>query len=280
MAKSFSPAPLHWFVGVELARYRQAAGLSMAKVELLTGMAKPKIGHLESGRQLPTGEEIRRLLSAYGADPRSVVRLTALAQRSEEANWWRPWADVVPPWLSILVGLERLADRLFTFEADAIPGLLQTPDYAAAMTSQSWLVRADRVQQIVDFRMGRAARLADPDRPLWLHAVIGLRALEQAVGTREIRDAQLRHLAKLADLPTVTIQVLRPQDGYVPMTTGSFTLLNFDAVSTVGYIELLDDAVYLYDTSRLRTYEVASRELERVALDPERSLELIRTMIR
>lgn len=85
---------------------------------------------------------------------------------------------------------------------------------------------------------------------------------------------------KLADLPTVTIQVLRPEEGvHAVHATGGFVLLNLDAVSQVGYIELLDDAVYLYDRDRIRTYEVGAQDLQRVALDPEESLALIRSMI-
>jgi uncharacterized protein DUF5753 len=136
----------------------------------------------------------------------------------------------------------------------------------------------DRMKQVADFRIARAARVRDPKRPLWLHAVVNARALEAPVGTPEIRNAQLVHLTQMAELPTVTIQLLGP-DSVATMTTTGFVLLNFDAVSQIGYIELLDDAVYLYDPTRLRTYEVAARELERLAMNPESSIAWIRSMI-
>jgi hypothetical protein len=81
----------------------------------------------------------------------------------------------------------------------------------------------------------------------------------------------------MADLSTVTIQVLRPQDGvHAVHATGSFTLLELDAVSQLGYVEMLDDAVYLTDRTRLATYQVGADDLKRVALNPRRSLEVIR----
>ena len=273
------PAPLRWLIGTELTRFRKEARLSVAKAAALTDIGAPKIGHMENGRQAQTEQDIATLLSAYGADPRSITRLSELNARTEEANWWKPWTDTVPPWFSLYVGLERVADRSFQFELDAIPGLLQVPDYAAAMTGKSMLVRADRVQQVVDFRMARRARLTDPERPLWLHAVITTWALEVAVGTSEVREAQLLHLLKMAELPTVTLQVLRPQDG-PPVHAGKFTLLGFDATSQLCYVELVDDALYYYDQAKLRTYQLCADDLQRLALSPERSLTLIRQMLK
>jgi transcriptional regulator with XRE-family HTH domain len=273
------PAPLRWLIGTELIRFRRDAKLSVAKASSLTGIGAPKIGHLENGRQQQTEQDIDTLLSAYGADPRSISRLVALAERNDEANWWKPWADVVDPWFTLYVGLERVADRAFIFEKDVIPGLLQTPEYAAALTGTSMLVRADHVQRVVDFRMARAARLTDPGQPLRVHAVISSWALSLAVGTPEIRRDQLQHLLRLAELPAVTIQVLRPEDGVPAMQTGKFTLLSFNASSQLCYIGLLDDAIYHYDLQRLRTYQLGTNDLERVALSPERSIEVIRSML-
>ncbi len=42
---------------------------------------------------------------------------------------------VVPDWLTTFVGLEGLAEREFVFEPIFIPGLLQTEEYAAAVTA-------------------------------------------------------------------------------------------------------------------------------------------------
>jgi transcriptional regulator with XRE-family HTH domain len=274
------PPPLRWLIGIELARFRNEARLSMSKASTLSGMTKGKLANLETGRQLQSASDIAQLLEVYGAEQRSIIRLTALAARTDEANWWTPWSGAIPPWFTVFAGLERLADRAFVYEPTLIPGLLQTPEYAAAVTGQSLLVRANRAQQVVEFRTARASRLTDPTRPLWLHTVITSWALEMSVGTPEVHAGQLEHLAKLADFPTVTIQVLRPEEGvHAVHATGGFVLLNLDAVSQVGYIELLDDAVYLYDRDRIRTYEVGAQDLQRVALDPEESLALIRSMI-
>lgn len=273
------PPAVRKLVGIELARYRRDARMSLAKASSLTDISKPKLAHLEMGRQHQSPEDIATLLAAYGVEQRSVTRLVALSERSEDANWWAPWADVLPPWVTVYVGLERIADRLFVYEPTLIPGLLQTPEYATAITEEALLVRADHAPRYVQFRAERAKRLTDPDRPLWLHAIITTCALEMPVGNADVREKQLMHLAKMADLPTVTIQVVRPEDGVPTVHTGGFALLTFDAASQVGYVELLDDAVYLYDVNRIRTYQLGAGDLQRIALDPERSQAYIRSLI-
>ena len=139
------PAPLRWLIGVELARYRNLAKLSLAEASRHTTMSKAKLGHLETGRQQQAPDDIARLLAAYGAEQRDIDRLTSLTGRADEATWWAPWAQVVPDWLKTFVGLEGLAESEFTFEPIIIPGLLQTEQYAAAVTAGTPRVRATMV---------------------------------------------------------------------------------------------------------------------------------------
>lgn len=272
--------PLRWILGVELARARAESKLSMTKAAALVGVTKAKIANIELGRQTPSAEDIRRLLTVYGAEQRSILRLTALAKRTEEANWWTTRSNAVPRWFTIFAGLERLADREFVYEPHLVPGLLQTPEYAAAVTAESLMVRADRHEDVVKFREARGKRLTDPDGPLTLHCITTKWALEMAIGTPDMRRAQLEHLVKMASLPTVTIQILRPEDGtHAVHATGAFVILEIDSVSKLAYVEMLDDAVYLTDRARVATYQAGANDLQRVALSPARSLDLVHRMI-
>ncbi len=273
------PAPLRWLIGVELARYRNLAKLSLTEASARTGMSKAKLGHLETGRQQQAPDDIAELLVAYGAERRDIDRLTSLTGRADEATWWAPWAQVVPDWLKTFVGLEGLAESEFTFEPIIIPGLLQTEEYAAAVTAGTPRVRADHGERFVGFRMARTRRLSDPDRPLRLHAVLTEGALRLAVGDPELRRAQLRHLLAMAELPTMTIQVVRPEDGLHTALNGQFVVLSFENVRSIGYVELHDGAVYLQDPDQVRTYTMVAENLQRVALGPEQSVTLIQSMI-
>jgi transcriptional regulator with XRE-family HTH domain len=279
MAPRGDPAPLRWLIGVELARYRHAAKLSLTGASDQSGISRAKLGHLETGRQQQDPDDIGRLLGAYGAEQGDIDRLTSLTGRADEATWWAPWAQVVPEWLKTFLGLEGLATSEFVFEPIIIPGLLQTEQYTAAVTANTPRVRADHCDLFVGFRMARTRRLTDPERPLQLHAILTEGALRLAVGDPALRQAQLRHLLAMAELPTVTIQVVRPEDGLHTALTGQFVVLGFENVRSIGYAELNDGAVYLQDPCQVQTCTMVARDLQRVALCPERSVAFIQSII-
>ena len=113
-----------------------------------------------------------------------------------------------------------------------------------------------------------------------LHAVIAEGALRLAVGDAALRQAQLRHMLAMADLPTVTIQVVRPEDGLHAAVSGQFVVLGFENVRSIGYVEVHDGAIYVQDAEQVRSYTMASENLQRVALGPEQSVALIESMTR
>jgi hypothetical protein len=272
-------SPMRWLIGAELARHRNAAGMTLAGASRSSGIPAPSIGHLESGRMQQDPEHISRLLTAYQAGQAEIDRLSTLTGRADEATWWAPWARVVPDWLKTFVGLEALASDEFVYEPTIIPGLLQTEDYARAVTTGSPRVRQDHGERFVGFRMARAARLTEGDQPLRLHAVIAEAALRLAVGTPELRRDQLRYLLVMSELDNVTIQIIRPEDGLHNALTGQFVLLGFDNTHSLAYAELPDGAVYLQDREQVETYKLVSETLQRVALGPDQSAALVASMI-
>ncbi|WP_434741077.1 helix-turn-helix domain-containing protein [Micromonospora sp. SH-82] len=276
MGTRTDPSALRWLIGAELSRYRRDVPMSLSELARRTGLGKPKLGHMEMGRYQQFPEDIAAVLHACGAEQSAVDRLTALAGRSDARSWWAPWANVMPDWFKTYVGLEGLADGAFVFESMVIPGLLQTEEYAQALTLGTGFVRPDHAERFVSFRQARARRLTD-DEPLTLHAVIGEAALRLRVNGDETRRGQLRHLAAMSELPNVTVQVLRPEDGSHPATpVGKFVVLDFAHVRPIAYTELLDGAMYVQDPDGVRTYSMVSDNLRQVALSPAESRALIR----
>ncbi len=279
-ARRPDPSPLRWLIGVELARYRDEARLSLTEVATKVDMSRAKVGHLETGFQQQSPDDIARLLAAYGAEPRAIDRLASLTGRADEATWWAPWAQVVPDWFKTFVGLEGLAEREFVFEPMVIPGLLQTEDYSSAVTVDTPRVRPDHGERVAHFRLARAGRLTAAERPLRLHAIVGEAALRLAVGSEDTRRAQLKHLIDMSKRPNVVVQVIRPEDGFHSGHNGGFVVLDFEQARSIGYSELHDGAVYLQDEEQVRSYQLAAENLQRVALGPEKSCSLLRSMLR
>lgn len=273
------PSALRWLIGVELARYRKEAGFTLSALSSATGIGTPKLGHMETGRYQQFPDDISTVLAACGVGQSDIDRLTSLAGQQDSKTWWAPWAHVVPDWVKTFMGLEGLADAEFTFEAMVVPGLFQTEEYANALTQATGFVRADQRERFVAFRQARARRLTD-DEPLRIHAVIGEAALRLKVGSAEIVRRQRHHLAELAELPNVTIQVLRPEDGPHPaVVVGQFIILDFANVRPIAYTELFDGAIYVQDPEGVDTYRMVADNLRQVALSPAESLALIKKRV-
>lgn len=278
MSSRTDPSALRWLIGAELSRYRREVPLSLSELAAATSIGKPKLGHMETGRYQQFPDDIATVLRVCGADQPAIDRLTSLAGRSDAKTWWAPWAHVMPDWFKTYVGLEGLADGAFVFESMVIPGLLQTEEYAQALTLGTGFVRPDHAERFVSFRQARARRLTD-DEPLVLHAVVGEAALRLRVNGDETRRAQLAHLARMSELPNVTVQVLRPEDGpHAAGAIGKFVVLDFGRVRPIAYTELLDGAMYVQDPDGVRTYNMVAENLRQVALSPADSRAMIREL--
>ncbi|GGP59537.1 helix-turn-helix domain-containing protein [Saccharothrix coeruleofusca] len=272
------PSALRWLIGVELANHRKQAAITPQQVQEATGIARAKLSSMENGRYQQMPDDIVALLEFYGVPRHDIDRLTSLTGRGEGKTWWAPWSHIVPDWFKTFVGLEGLAAREFVFEPMVLPGLLQTEEYAQAITEATGFVRRDHSERFVSFRVARAKRLVE-DEPLELHAVIGESALRLNVGTPEVRKRQYEHLMTLAKRPNVTVQVLRPEDGPHSSTTGKFVVLEFDRAQSIAYAERLDGAVYVQDPGDVGTYKMAVDNLRSVALSPQQSLVLVKGLI-
>ncbi|MBB5957495.1 transcriptional regulator with XRE-family HTH domain [Saccharothrix tamanrassetensis] len=273
-----APSALQWLIGVEIARFRNEAGLTLSQLSDATGIGRPKLGHMETGRSVQYANDIRRVLKACKVPREDIDRLVLLSSRPDEAAWIGPWTDVASDWLRTLVGLESLARKEFVFEPIVLPGLLQTEAYARAMTAGASRVRPDAGERLVEFRMERT-RLLTKDPALELHAVINEQALNLWVGDWRLLNQQYEHLLRMSELPNVTIQVLRAQGGLHSATTGQFMLLDFAEARSIVYVEIQDAGIFVDDARRVHTYTLSTESLKRVALSPAESVTLIHSLI-
>jgi hypothetical protein len=75
------------------------------------------------------------MLEMYGVtDPEQRQVLAEMAREGHRKGWWAAYDDVLPTGFGVYVGLEAEAASLRAFEAQVIHGLLQTEDYARAVT--------------------------------------------------------------------------------------------------------------------------------------------------
>ncbi|MBA8825145.1 hypothetical protein FHX42_002496 [Saccharopolyspora lacisalsi] len=225
--------------------------------------------------------DVRDLLKFYGVAQAELNPLVEQAKRSAEPSWWAPYADVVEDWFAFFLGSEGEALREFNYEQLVVPGLLQTQDYAAALTSASRSVAAHDREKVAALRLERQQRLTDSD-PLALHVVIEESVLRRPIGGRDVLLAQLRHLATMAALPHVDVQVMPTGVGAHSGMDGKFVLLEFEDFSPGVFLEshpVLGARYDVEDPKLAETYASIAKALRDEALDQRQSTELIESVI-
>lgn len=282
---SAGPTAARILLGARLRRAREAAGITPAAAGYEIRASVSKMSRLELGRVGVKQRDVADLLTLYDltyeaghADERE--RLLALAEGANEPGWWEAYAAVLPSWLETFVSLEEVASVIRTYEVQFIPGLLQTADYATAVTTAGALQESsDGIAERVAVRMARQRLLTRPDPPqVW--AVIDEAALRRPVGGRAVMRAQLDHLLEMVKLPAVTVQVMPFRYGAHAAEGGAFILLRFAEpdLPDLVYLESLAGATYLDDQASVDRYIQAADRLAVDAADPTISTHIITTI--
>uniref|UniRef100_UPI003F493A89 helix-turn-helix domain-containing protein n=1 Tax=Pseudonocardia sp. CA-138482 TaxID=3240023 RepID=UPI003F493A89 len=249
-------------LGRLLRQLRDGSGLTVDEVtsDRYLGISRAKLFRLEAGRHSVRPQDVTVLCARYGITSRTEVEaLQALAVASQERSWWHIYGeDAVPEWFSLYIDLEPTASLIRTYEAEAVPGLLQTRDYAWAI-HRAYHPDADdeEIERRIAVRMDRQ-KMFDRAKPRHLHAVINEAALLRQVGGAEVMDTQLVRLRAAAERPEITIDVLPLSAGAHAAMEGAFAILDFpdpDEDPSVAYIETASSAAYLQKPAEIARYD-------------------------
>ncbi|MFD2355350.1 helix-turn-helix domain-containing protein [Nonomuraea ferruginea] len=187
--------------GAELRRLREAAQLSQAAVASRLGCTQTQVSRLEKATRSPSKSDAERLDRLFGTP--DGVSFTRLYQRIVAQPggpvWFRSWVEEIEPTARIL----RSWDPLL------IPGLLQTEAYARHLFSQAPQITSDEVEERVQARM-RRKRILDRDSPPLILVLADSGVLFRKVGGAEVMRDQLDYVLQIAQMPTVSIQVVSP----------------------------------------------------------------------
>lgn len=246
-----------------------------------SGLSRATISRIESAKQTILPKTVRLLCQAYGIGAPMIDHLARLAEESEDRGWLVAYSDTVPDWFERYAGEEAEASEIWTYEAEYVPGLLQTADYCRAVrVANSADVPAADVERSVDLRMARQRRLDDPGS-VRLRAVVSEGALRRQVGGRDVMRAQLEHIVTMATKPAVTVQVLPFSAGEHPAMTGAFSVLHFSdttAQPTI-FVEVDSGAVYPDRPTDLDRYTWVFSRLTDLALSPDESAGLVSRLV-
>ena len=276
-----SPTVLRILLGAQLRRLREAKRISPEEAGYVIRASHSKISRLETGRVGFKDRDIVDLLTLYGVtDEARREEIRGLAARANSPGWWHDYSDILAGWFEEYIGLEEAAVQIRAYEAQFVPGLLQTEDYARAVILLEYS-NPKEINRRVSLRIARQAILARPD-PTSLWVVLDEAVLRRPIGGSAVMRAQLKHLIEMSQRPNVTIQIMPFTAGGHAAAGGSFSVLHFaeDDLSDVVYHEQLASAQYLDKQDVVGKYLEVMDRLRLEAATPANSLKTLRARLR
>lgn len=260
-------SPLAAF-GSQLRMSRESRGLSQDELGEAMEYSGSYISNVEVGRKSPSLKFAKSADSALGAGQTLELMWLGLRRKGFLEGFPEHAAQ------------EARATEVRVFEPNIIPGLLQTADYAAALTAceiQRGSITQEEARERLRFLATRQRLLNRPTPPL-VHAVLDEGCIRRPVGGAEVMGVQLDHLVAMAERPKVIIQVA-PYSlaGQVPFRA-FLTLLTFTDRSVVGYTESVEQGYVVRDEATIRVWEADYHRLQVEALSQAASLAMIRTV--
>jgi transcriptional regulator with XRE-family HTH domain len=258
-------------LGKRLRAMRERAGLSLEEAAARLDKSRTALFRIETGENRPDVHVIRSMMDLYDQWEEDILDA---AREALKPRWFTAYGVKDMGYVDV----ETEASRVHEFTCQQVPGLLQTEAYARAVFG-AYRRRhsAKNIDNQVKVRLIRQERLTSEDHPLELVAIIDEAVLHSEIGGPDVLRAQLRHLVEMADLPTVTLQVLPRNVGAHTAMDGAFILLDFAEPEDqpMLYHAYVSGALHIEDEEEIREARLVFDQLRSKALNPADSVALI-----
>ncbi|MFD9356463.1 helix-turn-helix domain-containing protein [Streptomyces sp. NPDC060031] len=266
-------------VGHRLREIRQGARL-MQKDSRQPAISVSKLSRLERGLHRVRVEDTVQLVEHYNVGMAEAEQLVQLTKLANEPGWWAPFRRIVPSWFDRFIGLQEAATWTRTYEYQLVPGLLQTEEYARAVTEVKYLLEGEvEVEARVRLRMERQELLCSPARPRLL-AILHEAVLHNHFGGPEVMRRQVEHLIDMAAMPNITIRVM-PFTNRCLALGSPMTLLRFDQyqLPDLAYIERGSRSEYIGDLDETDFFSAQMAQLVVHSASVEESLAMLKSAL-
>jgi transcriptional regulator with XRE-family HTH domain len=267
------PTVVRMLLGGRLRQLREASGMTRADAGWAIRGSDAKISRLETGRSSFKRRDVADLLTLYGVrDHRERDGLFVLVDQANAPGWRQEYGDLLSGSAGTRLELEQCASVIRCYQAQFVPDLLQTTDYARALLGLHHPgAQPSEIERRIELLMKRQEALRGP-QPCRLWAVVDEAALRRRPGNATALRMQLERLIEISELPHVKIQV-------IPFTTcvavgGAVTFLRFaeSGVADVVYLDQFTGALYLDKPADVQHYgqvmDKLSTRAERPAVTP------------
>ncbi|WP_328290509.1 helix-turn-helix transcriptional regulator [Nocardia aurantiaca] len=277
-----SPTVANWELMLRIRSRADDRGVKTAAIAKALDVSQQYWSALTRGRGTLAEDKLKDLMALLEFDIDERAELLALRDIAKGRHPFAEYSALFNEQLMRFYGLEAGAQSVRSFENIVIPGLLQIEDYTRVlMKARVTTGRPTEVESRVSARLRRQRLLEGPD-PLELSVVVGQAALMYRVGDDDIRSRQLQHLIAMAERhpDTLDIRIIPYEAGgaIASLNSATFHLLDFKSarLPTLGWIEAAAYFEIVDDPKRVTALEYLFDQIRSIALDHQRSLELIK----
>lgn len=250
---------------------RTEARLSGSELSRRLGWSQSRMSRIETGRQLPTADELKAIAKELQVPKSTLHNLLAHLQGVEQE-----WSDArtfdaigAQQRQSEVQALEQSAKEVRIFQPAIIPGLLQTPDYLRALNSVSETFNnsAD-VESDVEVRLERQKVLKKGSKKFTF--IVTEAALWNRFGSGFVMHEQYEHLLQLLN-ERVRLAIIPRSVGLPLLPLTGFNV--FDDVLVT--IETITSELFLMHPSDVEGYRHRFEALESAAVTGRAAKRLI-----
>ncbi|WP_093713069.1 helix-turn-helix domain-containing protein [Actinacidiphila alni] len=259
-----NPSPFE-ALGLLLAHFRVVAGHTQAELAQTLIISESKLASMEQGRRpltLTMAQELDRILETKGALEVSVSNLPEVD-------------EAIPTFAAEFIELEREALAYSSYQNQVLPGLLQTEEYMRAVfRDDTPTLTEEEIEFRVTARLKRQEILQGRIPPA-ASFVISEATLVDRIGGDDVWRRQMRHLRECADVPGITIQVLRLGRTTHAGLDGPFVLLETPDHDHLAYAETQRGSLMVHDPDGVSILARKYAMLRSQALNPEETKGLL-----
>jgi len=183
--------------GARLRTAREERGWTQEELAERMGYSSTHISSVETGRKLPTLRLARSADSAFGTGD----VFERAFRKVRNAGLLEGFPQFVDH--------EAQAAEIRLYEVGVVPGLLQTPEYAAVLAQSDvrrGAITSDQADERVALVAERQATLVRTPPPM-VFVVLDEGCIRRPIGEPAVMGAQLARLVEFAELPNTVLQV-------------------------------------------------------------------------
>lgn len=223
-------------LGRRLRELRQQADLTGKQLAESLSWVGSKVSKIENGKQTPTDQDIRSWADATSAEDQTESLLAELHNLELQHAEWQRLLRAGMKSHQLSLSRQDEATTLFRgFESAAVPGLVQTAEYARARFADAIVMHKvpNDINEAVRARMQRQEMLYRPEKRF--HFVLTEAALYYRLVSPDVMLAQLDRIMAISSMRNIKLGIIDFKTRYVTDPRHGFWLLDNDLVRIETY---------------------------------------------